>query len=132
MSVLTDLSTSWRERASQVKMNVMSAKLCAQLAECADELDAALSTLVRDLEAKKPTTVLLLPVLPADARADALTWSRTAKVYSLALDAAAVNEGALLGVGVTNGKPQPVINATTAKALNADFKAVLRLARVVQ
>ena len=91
-----------------------------------------LAVSTRDAEAKKPTAVLLLSVLPADARADALKWSRASKTYSLALDAAAVNEGALLGVGVANGKPQPVINATTARALNADFKAVLRLARVVQ
>lgn len=91
-----------------------------------------LAVATRDAEAKKPTAVLLLNALPIEARAETLKWSRSAKVYSLALDAAAVSEGALLGVGVANGKPQPVINATTAKALNADFKAVLRLARVVQ
>ncbi|MFT3709517.1 MAG: hypothetical protein QM817_17965 [Archangium sp.] len=44
----------------------------------------------------------------------------------------AVSEGALLGVGVANEKPQPLINIATARALGADFKAVLRLARTIQ
>ncbi len=87
---------------------------------------------VKELDAKKPTAVLLPDALADDVRIDALKWSLAAKAYSLALGADEVSNGALLGVGVSNGKPQPIINATTAKALNADFKAVLRLARVVQ
>lgn len=86
----------------------------------------------KDLAASQASAMLLVPGLDDDARRAAIKWSREAKVYSLSLTEQGVLDGALLGVGVANDKPQPLINVATARALGADFKAVLRLARIVQ
>lgn len=56
-----------------------------------------------------------------------------ARLYTLALDAAHVDLGMVLGVGLNGGKPQPVINVTAARAAGVDFKpTVLKVARTVQ
>ena len=54
------------------------------------------------------------------------------KLYVLTFDEAAVRDGALLGVGLANGKPQPLINVAAMRAIGADFGPVLRLARTFQ
>jgi hypothetical protein len=87
---------------------------------------------VKDLASTKASAVLITASLPEAARAEVIRLARESKIYSLSLTEQAVHEGALLGVGVSNGKPQPLINVATARALGADFKAALRLARTVQ
>ncbi|MBL8920248.1 MAG: DUF4154 domain-containing protein [Myxococcaceae bacterium] len=77
--------------------------------------------------------VLLSSALsPEDVKA-ALEAAKRQGRYSLALTAADVSAGALVGVVATNGKPQPMVNVTTARAVGATFSvAVLRVARTVQ
>ena len=85
-----------------------------------------------ELDAKKPTAVLLYDDFPTDALKQTLDRARGLKVYVLSLDEVAVQRGAVLGVGLANGKPQPLINIASARALGADFGAVLRLAKTFQ
>lgn len=77
--------------------------------------------------------VLVSSALTADDLRAAVQVSRAAKQYSLAFDERLVAEGVLLGVASVNGKPQPVLNVSTARALGAEFSpSVLKLVRVVQ
>lgn len=85
-----------------------------------------------DSERLAGDAVLLSSALAPDARRQVLEAARVAKLYSLALSEAEVNEGALLGVVSASGKLQPVINATTARQLGVEFSAsVLKVARTV-
>jgi hypothetical protein len=87
---------------------------------------------VKDLAAAKGTAVLLPFGCPAEARKVSLEKARTEKLYVLTFEEEPVKEGALLGVGLANGKPQPLINVPAMRALGADFGPVLRLARTFQ
>jgi hypothetical protein len=85
-----------------------------------------------ELDDRKPTAVLLYDGFAGDALKTALERARSSNWYVLSLDEKAVQRGAVLGVGLTNGKPQPLINIAAARALGADFGPVLRLARTFQ
>ncbi|HEY1087609.1 MAG TPA: hypothetical protein VGE37_07940 [Archangium sp.] len=87
---------------------------------------------VRELASAKGTALLLHPGLKPEALKAALAKAQSEKLYALAVDEAAVKEGALLGVGLSNGKPQPLINVAAMRGLGADFGPVLRLARTFQ
>jgi hypothetical protein len=89
-------------------------------------------TPLADLESKKGSAVLLYFAFPAEALKAALEKARAAKLYVLAFEEAPVRDGALLGVGLSNGKPQPLVNVAAARAIGADFGPVLRLARTFQ
>ncbi|MDP1826057.1 MAG: hypothetical protein Q8L48_22520 [Archangium sp.] len=85
-----------------------------------------------ELGAKKGAAVLL----PFGVTPEVLKATRekaaTDKLYVLAFEETPVREGALLGVALANGKPQPLINVAAMRALGADFGPVLRLARTFQ
>jgi len=83
-----------------------------------------------ELASKKGAAVLLHPGL-SGAKA-ALEKAKEEKLYVMSFDEALVKEGALLGVGLANGKPQPLINVAAMRAIGADFGPVLRLARTFQ
>ncbi|MFO0598310.1 MAG: hypothetical protein U0228_23600 [Myxococcaceae bacterium] len=84
------------------------------------------------LKTSNAGAVVLSRALGDEPRREAIRWCRDAHAYSLSMTEQGVLDGALVGVGVANDKPQPLINVTTARALGADFKTVLRLARIVQ
>lgn len=83
-----------------------------------------------DLGSKKGAAVLLHSGFPSTKAS--LEKVKDAKVYVLTFDEASVRDGALLGVGLANGKPQPLINVAAMRAIGADFGPVLRLARTFQ
>ena len=87
---------------------------------------------IDELGSKKGAAVLLHIAFPADLLKPALEKARAEKWYVLAFDEMPVHDGALLGVGLSNGKPQPLINVAAMRALGADFGPVLRLARTFQ
>lgn len=87
---------------------------------------------VGELSVKKGSAVLLHLGARGEVLKASLARAREEKLYVLTLEEALVKEGALLGVGLNNGKPQPLINVAAMKALGADFGTVLRLARTFQ
>lgn len=87
---------------------------------------------VKDLGAAKGTALLLHFDIRSEALKAALQKAQAERLYVFAFDEAPVREGALLGVGLSNGKPQPLINVAAMRALGADFGPVLRLARTFQ
>ena len=91
-----------------------------------------MATPLAELDSKKGSAVLLYFGFPAEALKTALEKARSAKLYVLAFEEEPVREGALLGVALSNGKPQPLVNVAAARALGADFGPVLRLARTFQ
>ncbi len=91
-----------------------------------------LATPLAELDPKKCAAVLLHADFPPEALKVALEKARSQKLYVCAFDEASVRDGATLGVGLSKGKPQPLINVAAARALGADFGAVLRLARAFQ
>lgn len=63
----------------------------------------------------------------------ALKAASAKKLYSLTLDPTFVDKGALVGVGVKDGKPQVVIQLVTARDTGVNFpSAVLKIARTVR
>lgn len=113
----------------------------------ADELLASLATLdIKTIKQRKlvfqrlpvATTsssdaVLVSPALDDAGLRQALERSRAARQYSLSLSEVAVRSGALLGVASIAGKPQPVVNVSTARAMGVEFSAsILKLVRTVQ
>lgn len=87
---------------------------------------------LKDLPTAKGTAVLLSFGIPPDALKATLEKAQTEKLYSLTFEETVVHDGALLGVGLSNGKPQPLINVAAMRGLGADFGPVLRLARTFQ
>ena len=76
--------------------------------------------------------MLLYAGFPADVLKATLEKASVEKLYVLTFEERLVKDGALLGVGLSNGKPQPLINVPAMRALGADFGPVLRLARTFQ
>jgi hypothetical protein len=91
-----------------------------------------LPTPLAELDSKKGTAVLLYFGFPADTLKTTLEKARAQKLYVLTFEEARVRDGVLLGVGLSNGKPQPLVNVAAARAIGADFGPVLRLARTFQ
>ena len=89
-------------------------------------------TAMAELDSKKGTAVLLYFGFPADTLKTTLEKARAQKLYVLTFEEARVRDGVLLGVGLSNGKPQPLVNVSAARAIGADFGPVLRLARTFQ
>jgi hypothetical protein len=64
---------------------------------------------------------------------EALRAATTHHLYSLAFEEALVKDGAMIGVGSNDGRPQVLLNVTTARAIGADLSsAVLKVARTFQ
>ncbi len=87
---------------------------------------------MKELPAAKGTAVLLHFGFPLDALKTVLEKMRTEKQYVFTFEETSVHDGALLGVGLANGKPQPLLNVAAMRSLGADFGPVLRLARTFQ
>jgi hypothetical protein len=85
-----------------------------------------------ELGGKKGDAVLLAFGISPEVIKASLEKARAEKLYVLSFEEAPVKEGALLGVGLSNGKPQPLINVGAMRAIGADFGPVLRLARTFQ
>lgn len=93
----------------------------------------AVDDLAARLKARSASAVLLPRGLAGPALERALAAARAGHAYSLCLSESQVAAGAMLGVGLANGRPQPLLNVAAAKAAGVEFPAsVLRLARVVQ
>ncbi|MDP2269622.1 MAG: hypothetical protein Q8K32_02750 [Archangium sp.] len=86
----------------------------------------------KDLPAAKGTAVLLYFGFPPDALKTVIEKTQREKQYVFTFEETSVHDGALLGVGLSNGKPQPLINIAAMRGLGADFGPVLRLARTFQ
>lgn len=87
---------------------------------------------LKELPAAKGTAVLLHFGFTAGALDTVIAKTRVEKLYVLTFEETSVHDGALLGVGLSNGKPQPLINIAAMRGLGADFGPVLRLARTFQ
>ena len=84
-------------------------------------------------KALKPAAILVMPDSPAPVLAAAIKVAKAEQLYTLAFGEAPVQGGAFLGVAPHDGKPQVLLNATTAKAIGAELpNNVLRIARVFQ
>ncbi|PZR10533.1 MAG: hypothetical protein DI536_20035 [Archangium gephyra] len=76
------------------------------------------------------SAVLLHSNFPGEVARPLLTMGRTRRWYTLVLDETLMLEGAVLGVGLADGKPQPLLNVTASKSVGAEFtSAVLKRAR---
>jgi hypothetical protein len=85
------------------------------------------------LKSRAASAVLLPHALSGPGLERVLAVARAGRVYALSLVEAQVQAGATLGVGLANGRPQPLLNVAAAKAVGAEFPpSVLRLARAVQ
>ena len=92
----------------------------------------ALEDLDARLKARAAAAVLLPRGLNGPGLSRALEAASTRRAYCLALTEDQVKAGAVLGVGLANGRPQPLVNASAAKASGVEFApSVLRLARVL-
>lgn len=83
----------------------------------------------KELGSATGAALLLHPGFGSEALKGALQKAQADKLYVFALEEDTVKRGALLGVALANGKPQPLINVAAMRALGADFGPVLRLAR---
>lgn len=76
------------------------------------------------------SAVLLHANFPGEVARPLLTMGRNRRWYTLSLDETLMLDGSVLGVGLSDGKPQPLLNVTAAKAIGAEFaSAVLKRAR---
>lgn len=79
---------------------------------------------------KGASAVLLHAGFPEDAARSVLAAATKARLYSLALDEPLVKQGAMLSVASNAGRPQVVLNVTTARAIGAELgPSVLKVAR---
>ena len=90
-----------------------------------------------DLEAqvtaRNPSALLIPADTPPELARQFAAVAEKHRIYTMSFDEGLVKAGLTVGVGLTNGRPQVIINATAAKAISADFNnSVLRIARVYQ
>lgn len=80
----------------------------------------------------RASAVLLHAGFPEGAARDVIAAANKARLYSLALEESLVKRGAMLSVASNAGKPQVVLNVTTARAIGAEMgPSVLKVARTV-
>lgn len=91
------------------------------------------TALQADIDRHKASAVLALPgTAPAGVKAISEV-AQDNQIYALALEAAMVEQALPVGVQMTSGKAQIVINEKAAKGVGARFEtSVLKLARVIQ
>lgn len=76
------------------------------------------------------SAVLLHANFPGEVARPLLNMGRSRRWYTLSLDETLMLDGSVLGVGLSDGKPQPLLNVTASKAIGAEFaSAVLKRAR---
>jgi hypothetical protein len=86
-----------------------------------------------ELDASKASAVLIPAGTAPQLAQDALRAATRHHLYSLAFDEALVKDGAMIGVASSDGRPQVLLNITTARAIGADLSsAVLKVARTFQ
>jgi hypothetical protein len=81
---------------------------------------------------QQASAILLINGATESEVSGALKAAADKKLYSLTLDPDFVEQGALVGVGAKDGKPQVVIQLNTARETGVNFpSAVLKIARTV-
>jgi hypothetical protein len=91
------------------------------------------TTLQADIDRTKASAVLAVPGTPAASVKTISEVSQDNQLYALALEAAMVEQALPVGVTMSGGKPQIIINEKAAKGVGARFEtSVLKLARVIQ
>jgi hypothetical protein len=93
---------------------------------------AVTPNLAKDLEAARPDVILVAEGLGEDlAKVRAVSQSTSRLTFGTS--PGSVEVGLVLGVFMTAGKPQIVVNLKEAKRVNAEFQtALLRLAKVIR
>ncbi len=86
-----------------------------------------------DCGKQSASAVLLHAGFPGEAARPVMNLARGRRWYALSLDEALMPDGAVLGVGLADGKPQLLLNVTASRAVGAEFAAaVLKRARTFQ
>jgi hypothetical protein len=92
----------------------------------ADELSAKVGE-------QHASAVLMPSGAPASLTQRVVSVAAAQHIYSLAMDPERVDDGIALGVATNNGKPQLIINITSARAEGCEFQpSVLKVAKTVQ
>ena len=90
-------------------------------------------TLQAEIDRTKASAVLLVPGTSAATLKHVWEVAQDNQAYAIALESSMVEFGLPIGVQVTGGKPQILINEKGAKSVGAKFEtAILKLARVIQ
>lgn len=88
---------------------------------------------VAELDVAKGSALLVPPGTSPGAVSDAVRAATHVKLYTMAFDEALVKDGAMIGVGLSDGKPQVLLNVSTARTIGAELStAVLKVARTFQ
>ncbi len=83
--------------------------------------------------ARSPAALLIPADTPPEIARQFAAVAQKHRIYTMSFDEQLVKTGLTVGVALNNGKPQVILNATAAKAIDADFStAVMRIARVYQ
>ncbi|MBK7860548.1 MAG: hypothetical protein IPJ65_18485 [Archangiaceae bacterium] len=91
------------------------------------------AALQADIDRTKAAALLAQPGTSANGVKTISELSQDNQLYALALEAAMVEQALPVGVTLSAGKPQIVINERAAKGVGARFEtSVLKLARVIQ
>ncbi len=90
-------------------------------------------TLQADIDRSKASAVLAAPGTGPGGVKTISEVSQDNQIYALALEVAMVQQALPVGVSMTGGKPQIVINEKAARGVGARFEtSVLKLAKVIQ
>ena len=88
---------------------------------------------VAELTQTKAEAVLLHPGISGEVAREALQLAAAAGLYTLAFDEQLVRDGAMLGVASSEGRPQVLVNVTSARGIGADISGtVLKKAKTYQ
>jgi len=91
------------------------------------------ATLQADIDKAKASAVLAMPGTPPPLVKTVSEVTQDNQIYALALEPAMVEQALPVGVSMTGGKPQIIINEKAARGVGARFEtSVLKLARVIQ
>jgi len=89
--------------------------------------------LEEQLVARNATAVLVLSATDRQSAKTFATLAARHKRYAMTLNEVLVGQGVLLGVALTGGKAQVILNIGAAKQTGAEFSpAVMRIARLLQ
>ena len=90
-------------------------------------------TLQAEIDKTKASALLIVPGASTATLKHAWEVAQDNQAYVIALEASMVEFGLPIGVQVTDGKPQILINEKGAKSVGAKFEtAILKLAKVIQ
>lgn len=91
------------------------------------------SALQAEIDRSKASALLIVPGTSPATLKHAWEVAQDNQAYVIALEASMVEFGLPIGVQITGGKPQILINEKGAKSVGAKFEtAILKLAKVIQ